>query len=177
MIMNGVYALLKKHFGRAGKNYPSAKCGYEKLWVFCEEEINDHDKWAKIYMVLILAITITLFIIHKVTSSKEISDLFTFKYADDYLTMLPVIIFDILCASKFLKHTKLIDHYAHKKFVLIAMQNINCNCECNSDNKESYILKLYDKLLEPPIINDNQAIKVKLDKIMLEIGTIKDKNK
>ncbi len=57
------------------------------------------------------------------------------------------------------------------------MQNINCNCECNSDNKESYILKLYDKLLEPPIINDNQAIKVKLDKIMLEIGTIKDKNK
>lgn len=173
MIMNKVYTYFKKLIVRGVKDYPPAKSRYENLWMFCEEEINDHDKWAKIYFTLILAITITLFFLHK-NSCQDLNSL-TFKYTDDYLTMLPVIIFDILCASKFLKHTKLIDHYAHKKFIVVAMENIKI--ECNSDDKESYMLKLYDKLLEQPIINDNQAIKVKLDKIMLKIGNIKDKDK
>lgn len=161
------------------KNHLTSGDLNENLWNFFDEQIEDHDNWAKCYFVIAIAIIIILVIFHVVCwlcfseNFKDFCKNSPLEHINYYLFVLPVIMLDLFLFSKFSKHTKLIDHYVQKKQTLITMENIQKISELpEKDN----LLKLYDMLLEPPIINDSQAIKVKLDNIMLEIKNFsKDK--
>ncbi len=149
----------------------------ELLQSYEKERIN-HRNWAVTYLILTLLVTLFGFCFHcwwiKEITFDEFVNATPLGHLNYYLLILPIIALDILLVSQFLKHTKLIDYYGHKKLIIIFISGKNSEFEEPANAKFKFAL--YDRLLEPPIVNDKQAIKVKLDKLMLAIGSIKEKD-
>lgn len=152
------------------KNDNNQKVG--ELNNFFDNQIKNHTRWAVLYILLIATFIVFGYFL-KGSNVENWGIRYFIKY---YLLILPIIAIDILLVSQFLKHTKLVDHYAYNKSVLKSLEYIKANEGNQSVYESTLFSSMYSRLLEYPPLNNNTKMMGKFKELEFKIQNTNNKS-